>query len=76
MNSERLAQLLKQSVSLPRSWRILRSITLEKLEFKLEKIIGGQKPTKKSQKSLGMKEKGEKATKARYVCMLGDSGFF
>ena len=45
--SERSEQFLKQNVFLTCSWRIIRSNTLEQFKFKLEKIIGIQKPTEK-----------------------------
>ena len=39
-NSESSEEFLKQNAFLTFSWRFFRSITLEQLEFKLEKIIG------------------------------------
>ena len=40
----------QQNAFLTCSWRFLRSNTLEQLEFKLEKVIGIQKPTGKFRK--------------------------
>ena len=40
LNSERSVEYLKENAVSTYPWRFLRSITLEQVEFKLEKIIG------------------------------------
>ena len=53
-NSERSVQFLKQNAFLTSSWSFLRSNMLEKLEFKLEKLIGSRNLQEKLEKDLSL----------------------